>query len=526
MLTAALCALMAVLCGTAGAAGIVTHAWMADDAAPLVSDAKLAALLAGHRGQLRSGAAYPDSGYVMSSRPGGDYGEEAHWQRFVDAYADRIKGRKDCGDLRAATGPCADEVAHLMGVAAHGMGDQVWDWLMEPSAADHGESYVPKGLSAITGDGGGTEFPMDMVAIARHHRPTDAVPPLPSVPDLLAAYRSIGRADITGPPNVAGNTFTSTQLTTEGGLSKVHASKVEAAMPWSSSHIVTGPGGVRFGAVAIAGYYEDIWARLLGREVPTRVSITYPADGQHGVAATGWTRDQLSPGARGGGATNRIVVALTRAVPFQANAKATTPFPRVPAAAMTLAAVAPDGAETPVVLRDGFPRSVPYGPDAGEHLVDVQPAADLQPCTTYRVRTTAALVDAAQRPVTPATWAFRTGTGATGARCADDPAEPDVHDPASVPYRPIAAACTARTFRITVRTPRGMRAVRLVVTAAGRKTVRRTLRSGTVLVPVTAGAGRTTVALSGRLGAGAQVGITKTLPGCDSKKRALTLDVR
>jgi hypothetical protein len=72
---------------------------------------------------------------------------------------------------------------------------------------------------------------------------------------------------------------------------------------------------------------------------------------------------------------------------------------------MTLTEV--DG-EVPVAPRAGYPKVVPYGPDAGAHSIDFQPAADLDPCTEYRVDVTDALVDADGEAVTPHAWAFRT----------------------------------------------------------------------------------------------------------------------
>lgn len=69
----------------------------------------------------------------------------------------------------------------------------------------------------------------------------------------------------------------------------------------------------------------------------------------------------------------------------------------------------------------GFPRAVPYGADSGERMIGIQPGVDLQPCTWYRVDTTQALLDADARPVTPASWEFRTGLDAQGTLCPDDP---------------------------------------------------------------------------------------------------------
>jgi hypothetical protein len=74
----------------------------------------------------------------------------------------------------------------------------------------------------------------------------------------------------------------------------------------------------------------------------------------------------------------------------------------------------------------GYPKIVPYTPDPGEHVIDIQPAADLRPCTWYRVAVTGRLLDARRQPVTPHSWEFRTGP-ATGGRCDDDPLTEEEH---------------------------------------------------------------------------------------------------
>ena len=53
-----------------------------------------------------------------------------------------------------------------------------------------------------------------------------------------------------------------------------------------------------------------------------------------------------------------------------------------------------------VAAKTGYPRIVPYNPEAGEHVVAFQPAADLAPCTRYRAEVTTALVDANHQPAT------------------------------------------------------------------------------------------------------------------------------
>ena len=394
----------------AEAAGVTTHAWMGLAAIDLVEDPALHALLDAHRGQVEGGGQYPDSGYFNNTLgvPGGDYGEEAHWQRFLDAYADQIASRDDCGDLTDPDGPCAPPIAHLMGMAAHSIGDQVWDWLFEPYAPQYGEEYLPPELSAFVGPGG-IEFQMDVVAINRDGRWTSPdTPGLPSSADLAAAFSSVGRPDITEFGLTEGKKNAKIIRDVEGVLAPIHGPLVEAAMPWTSDNYVTAPGGVDFAATAIAALYENLWGQLLGEQPATEVSITYPADGQTDIPSSGWVAN-FGPGSHPdrGPATNRIAAVLSYSRPYVASAAdTTTDIPQqLPDGAMTLT-----DTETglPVPLMGGYPKSVPYGADAGEHMIAIQPAGDLAACTTYEVAVTAALLDADLEPVTPMSWRFTT----------------------------------------------------------------------------------------------------------------------
>jgi hypothetical protein len=89
----AACGLLAPGVPAARGAGIVTHAWMGLEAIARVEPPALRQLLDTHRDQVRAGAEFPDGGYWTRTlgTPGGDYGEEAHWQRFIDAYAAQIR---------------------------------------------------------------------------------------------------------------------------------------------------------------------------------------------------------------------------------------------------------------------------------------------------------------------------------------------------------------------------------------------------------------------------------------------------
>jgi hypothetical protein len=401
----------------AGAAGMTTHAWMAESAIDLVEAPALEALLQANVAQVRSGARFPDGGYG----PGNVYGEEAHWQRFTDVYAGIIRDKEACGDLTAPTGPCAAQIAHLMGIVAHGTGDEVWDWLFEPNSPDLDEYYLPEELAPFQ-DGGGQELVMDLVAIGVHHRPGGAPPPLPSVPDLLAAFAASGQQGVTADQLAFGQQYIDIVYGAESGWARTHLAGVQREMPWLSHNLVTAPGGVEYAARAIAGQWDDMWARLLGQDPTTEVSATYPADGERRIPATGWVRT-YQPGSHPGrgGARTRIAASLTYALPYR-HPGGDPVSEQLPAGAMTLTE---RDTETAVPLMAGYPRVVPYGPDAGTHTVDLQPAADLSPCTWYRVDVTAALLDADGDAVTPTSWEFRTGTDGAGRRCADDPYTPD-----------------------------------------------------------------------------------------------------
>ncbi|MCB0977645.1 MAG: carboxypeptidase regulatory-like domain-containing protein [Acidimicrobiales bacterium] len=392
------------------AAGVTTHGWMAVSAIPKVSDPALRQLLAAHEDQVRAGGMFPDSGYI----PGNTYGEEAHWQRFVDAYTDQILDRDDCGDITAPDGPCADMISHLMGVAAHGMGDEVWDWLFEPNGPDLDEYYTNPANTAF--NEGGAESQMDVVAIGVHGVPRPNIPPLPSESTLIAAFDEAGLHTVT-PNQFALQGLGELVWDAENSWVATYLADIEAAMPWMSANMVTAPGGVDFASTAIAGYWEYLWGRLTGDVPATRVSITYPAPGQTDIPATGWDRASFQPGSsRGrGGARTRVTAVLTSAMPYQhVGGPAVTN--EQPAGSMTIRD-RQTGALVP--LRSGYPRAVPYGADSGEHVIDVQPDTNLQPCRWYDVSLSvdAPLFDSRGLPVTPHEWAFRTectGNALTG----------------------------------------------------------------------------------------------------------------
>lgn len=398
------------LVGRAGAAGVTTHTWMAMQAVPRVTDPDLQALLQANALQLQSGAHFPDSGYA----PGLTYGEEAHWPRFSYAYARQIRRDPSCGDLRAARGPCAARIALLFGAVAHGIGDEVWDWLFEPNAADRGEDDEVAGLDAV-----GIEGKMDTIAIGDHRRstsPTD-LPAWPATSRLVGVFASIGRTDVTRTQLSAGNAAIGVVRAVEPRMTAQYHDQVTARMPWMAAHMVTAPGGVRFAAKAIAANWDDLWDFLLRRQGPARVAVTFPTDGETGIPFRGWSGGSFGAGPHAGRARTRITAVLSTTLSYRADLdEPSSIVNELDPATMTLTDLVTG---EPVAPLTGFPARVPYGADPGGHVIDFQPATDLSPCTDYRVDVTNALLDARGEPVTPASWTFRTRG------CPDEPAQPD-----------------------------------------------------------------------------------------------------
>jgi hypothetical protein len=305
-----------------------------------------------------------------------------------------------------------------MGSIAHGMGDELWDWLFEPMAPDLGEHYLPDELAAFQGPGG-EETQMDLVAIALYGRSNPDAPPLPSKPDLLAAFEAAGFHDATEEQLDFGQVIQAIIHDAEADWAPRHIDGLRQKMPYLSANLVTEPGGVDFVARAIAAEWETMWGRLLGDQPATEVSVTHPADGERRVPAGGWVRDHR-PGshADGGGARTRIAAALTYSLPYVPPGGGPPVPTLLPTGSMVLTE-RDTGEAVPVM--DGYPKVVPYSPDAGEHVIDIQPATDLVPCTWYEVAVTEVLLDARQQPVTPHRWSFRTGPDDGGGRCDDDP---------------------------------------------------------------------------------------------------------
>src|SRR4029453_11347377 len=134
---------------------------------------------------------------------------------------------------------------HPMGGAGDGRGEEVWDWLLEPNGPGFGQSYLPGDFTPVVGPGG-LELQLDIVAIARHGRPTAPTPPIPDPGKIDAAFASVGRADIHPAALGVGQQFLDLERTVEAYWAELHIDRLERAMPWTSAHVTSAAGGVDF----------------------------------------------------------------------------------------------------------------------------------------------------------------------------------------------------------------------------------------------------------------------------------------
>ncbi len=437
-----------VVPGPSFAAGMSTHALMAEYGRRYLPDTHpLKAILTAHRPALLAGAMYPDGGYATGAVfPGDrDVAETAHWEFFVnplmqvlhddgcvagesldvpvfggtlDYVTTTATGLAPLAELRFDDS-CGAMIAYAMGIAAHGLGDEVWDALFEPQVRERGEeaesspAYTldafPPGaevsvgdvLRAVVGDApfealkqgfdplslNSIEYAMDVIAIREQDLWAD-VPYLtfPPVDVLARAYTASGRdVDASEEAIQRAALFTRTLVLAERAGSAVEYDRVRQQMPWASGHYFTGSGGVIHVGKMITGYYLHLWDKLQQGVVNARgpqIVGVHPDNGEQGVPF-GYSADRFV----------RVFISGSVDRTSVANAPG------------GLVLFAPDGQIVPARL-SGFG---PLYQGDGTHGIGIEITGDLQPATEYTAVITTRAQDARGRALMePLVWTFRT----------------------------------------------------------------------------------------------------------------------
>ncbi len=204
------------------------------------------------------GASFPDSGYAV----GNHYGELAHWEPFIEAFIQKVKGDHPPPFSSEET---RMKVAFVMGMAAHGLQDALFDTLfLEQIATYDGgtQDDADRGTDAFLFTDGHLE-----------HRPEVWAP----VDDLVETYQ-----------NSLGHEVDA--ATIETGMMRVKLVVIDAfdalapgfddmyrpLVPWAAQHYLDQgiPGSLASEVPATAAYIRAIWERLHDR-FPVSATVIY-----------------------------------------------------------------------------------------------------------------------------------------------------------------------------------------------------------------------------------------------------------
>lgn len=303
----------------AQAAGMVTHAAMAEYGRDAIEEGPIKAILGAHRAALVAGAIHPDGGYgsgavFPSDR---DVAERAHWGDFTINFIQYLRDIGCSGEVRAAllarpptaaidlaqiSDRCGHLIAFAFGNAAHGLTDETWDAQFEPAVRAHGEDpnvaallqrlapQLPQALYDVIAQLygatplNGIEYAMDMIHISEKrlqlNAPTLVLPP---AEDLVEVYRR-NRPDqgVTAAMIERAQAFGRSAVQAETLAAPLDVARIRLQMPWASSNYYTAPGGVAQSGYAVAGMYRQLWDLLTGdpaKPLPPTVIATYPGHG-------------------------------------------------------------------------------------------------------------------------------------------------------------------------------------------------------------------------------------------------------
>jgi len=269
--------LLIVLPSVVRSAGMTTHMWMTQEAMEMVEDPGLKKILKKNRDAVYGGAGFPDYGgassYIKKYEDNKRPLRRSHDPDFIEAYKGYVV-EKCAPDFSRDN--CPALVAHLMGTAAHGMEDQVYNRLFMEKAysidipADQRKEY-------------NMDVSADVLMVATHNRWFHLPPYHTPIDDLIRVYDTIG-VTTSKPELKAGVRIYKTALVAERvGLPLVYF-KYKRELKWCDKNIAEHQGGVYHSAGVVARYWESIWAEM-NKDKPDLLIATWP--GTNGELARG-----------------------------------------------------------------------------------------------------------------------------------------------------------------------------------------------------------------------------------------------
>ncbi len=419
------------------AAGMSTHAFMADYGRKALPEGPLKALLTVHRPTLIAGALNPDGGYGSGAAFPSDreMAERSHWGDFTDSFIKYLRTKTTCpAEARAyvsnyvvtnTTGvfnpvglseKCGRLIAYLFGNAAHGLTDESWDVLFEPNVRERNEDPNPfafinnqkvfgpftpgpqlktaigeEGYGQLSNLFGATplnalEYAGDIIGITDHFIWADTpIIETPPTADLVEVHKiNRPKQGVTAEAIERAHLVARSAVLAERSGAAVEAVRIKNQLPWLANNYFTGPGGVVDSGTMVSAMYQQWWEELIedaNNPVTTPfIAGVHPRNGARNVS-----RLKTSAGLNIAAFTGR-------------NVKPSSVSPQ------TFVLLDEDGNRVPGETKVGI-----YNPDF-THLMRFFPKDDLKPNHTYTVIVSAAVQDTRDRKLGKAhTWRFMTG---------------------------------------------------------------------------------------------------------------------
>jgi hypothetical protein len=256
-------------CASASANGAYTHIHISQLAREMLEPGPVRDLLSDPALELayEAGSMFPDSGYAI----GDDYGELAHWERFMSAYVAFLRARY-AGDFSSSR--AREHLAFMLGVGSHGMADQSYDTTLlqrsfEVDGPESEEAPVDQYADYFLVANEGVVFTVDAWAPYADLRAViaDAGHEVDEATLTDGMNRMSGITRVQSDPRIAGNAvwtawehypFLGTHLYNEEAI---------GSLPWLAS--------------LVARYWEVLWRRVHEQDDVDQdlVILTIPGDG-------------------------------------------------------------------------------------------------------------------------------------------------------------------------------------------------------------------------------------------------------
>jgi hypothetical protein len=319
-----------------------SHLWITQHALSHLPDGPLKDTLEDpeHLHKLLNGSMFPDGGYAV----GDPYGEEAHWEPLQQAYLSWIlEHHPDALDSERE-----GHAAFLLGMASHGMGDQVYDSMFLEAAKQYDATSDWESYSVDEATDVGMASEVGAIDPPTRWVPTAAL----SEVFLSAASHRVEEETL-----LEGQTLLGLAVLFVGNMGQNPKSVAlyNERFPWATTHQLdpNTPGTPPCEGAVVALYWESLWAQL-NEASWDEVLTTVPPDGTQGLS-TGKDR-----------AESRIAIVFARGLDAQS------------------------------VIRDRFEVVDPQGQTLdvepwlyyghGSHVVLLTPASDWPAKTTLTIR--------------------------------------------------------------------------------------------------------------------------------------------